>query len=230
MQCPVCKKAIKVGMGGLSNLWKQHNSEKSKACQLALKKKNKLEAVQRSQPSLQSFFIKRPNDLILPTVPIPNHVIAHVIKLTSSVADISSTLSSIPGTLVNKLLADLEKVISDLPSTHLDSIKIEGSSIFPQPLPTTMDCDDSWEFIVEPHLNHFLGFGKSVESIAALLKGKKAVLVSLTKFLREFTGRFQINGALLEEKVRRLIMAIEMSCVAFLDALDCHTHHVQISL
>ena len=118
-------------MGGLSNLWKQHNPGKSKACQLALEKKNKLEAAQRSQPSLQSFFTKRPNDLIPPTVPIPNRVIAHVIEPTSSVADISGALSSIPGTLVNKLLADLEKAISDLPGAHLDPIEIEGSSIFP---------------------------------------------------------------------------------------------------
>ena len=106
-----------MGMGGLSNLWKQHNLGKSKACQLTLKKKNKLEAAQRSQPSLQSFFAKRPNDLILPTVLIPNHVISHVIEPTFSVADISNVLSSIPGTLVNKLLADLEKAIIDLPGT-----------------------------------------------------------------------------------------------------------------
>jgi hypothetical protein len=46
-----------------------------------------------------------------------------------------------------------------------------------------MDHDDAWEFIVDPHLNRFLGFGKSVESVAASLKGQKKALVSMMNFL-----------------------------------------------
>jgi hypothetical protein len=65
-----------------------------------------------------------------------------------------------------------------------------------------MDQDDAWEFILNPHLNHFLGFRKSLESIAALLKGQKKVLVSMMGFLQDFTGQFQIDGALLKGKVR----------------------------
>jgi hypothetical protein len=73
-----------------------------------------------------------------------------------------------------------------------------------------MDRDDIWEFILDPHLNCFLGFGKSVESIATLLKGQKMALVSMVNFLRDITGRFRINGALLEGKVQRLIKVIEI--------------------
>jgi hypothetical protein len=198
-------------MGGLPNFWKQHNPGKSKACQLALKRKNKLEATQRSQPSLQSYFTERPKDLVPPTVPISRRVIAHVIDPSSSIANVAAP-SSIPDTLVNTLLADLEKAINNLPSTHPDLTDTEGLP-FPQTLqglPTDMNRDDAWEFILDPYLNRFLGFGKSIESIAASLTGQKKGLVSMVNFLQEFTGRFRIDGALLEGKIRRLIRAIEV--------------------
>ncbi|KAF8501138.1 hypothetical protein F5888DRAFT_1801651 [Russula emetica] len=196
VQCPVCEKDIRVGMGGLPNFWKQHNPGKSKACQLALKKKNKLKATQRSQPSLQSFFTQNPKVPVPPTVPIARRVIAHVIEPTSSVANVSA-LPPIPNTtLVKNLLADLEKAISNLPNTHTDTTKMEELTMFPPFLPTDMDCDDAWALILDPHLNCFLGFGKSVESVAASLKGQEKELVSLAKFLRYYCqiGQKAITG------------------------------------
>ncbi len=203
---------IKVGMGGLQNLWKQHNPGKSKACQLALEKKNKSKATHRSQPGLQNYFTKRLKDLVVPSVPIPHPVIAQVIEPTSSVADVT-VVPPRPDTLVNNLLADLEKAISDLPSAHPDPTTMENLSIipeFPQALPTNMDRDDVWETILDPYLNRFLGFGKSVESIAESIKGQKKALASMVNFLQEFTRQFRIDGVLLEGKVRRLISAIKM--------------------
>lgn len=203
---------IKVGMGGLQNLWKQHNPGKSKACQLALEKTNKSKAAHRSQPGLQNYFTKRPKDLVTPSVPIPRPVIAQVIEPTSSVADIT-VVSPGPDMLINNLLADLEKAISDLPSTDPVPTAMEELSIipqFPQALPTNMDRDDAWETILDPYLNRFLGFGKSVESIAESIKGRKTALASMVNFFREFTRRFRIDGVLLEGKVRRLISAIKM--------------------
>jgi hypothetical protein len=200
----VCEKDIKVGMGGLPNFLKQHNPGKSKACQLVLEKKNKLNAVKRSQPCLQSFFTRCPKAFVPPIAPIPHCVITHVIKPTSSVANVSTLSSPIPNILVNKLLADLENAISTLPSTlsRSDPTEIEELTIFPPILPTNMDHNDIWEFILDPHLNCFLGFGKSVESIATLLKRQKMALVSMVNFLRDITGQFQIDGALLEGKVQ----------------------------
>ena len=226
VRCPVCERDIKVGMGGLPNFWKQHNPGKSKACQLALEKNKKRKATQKSQPSLQSFFTRQPKDLV--PGPISRRVIAHVIESTSSVTDVAA-LSPISSTLVNTLLADLEKAIRDLPSTDPDQIEMGELNILPHTLPTNMERDDAWEFIVDPHLNRFLGFGKSVESIAASLKGQKKALVSMVKFLRDFTGRFQIDGALLEGKVRRLIEAIKMLCVVF-NPSQFRTHRIRISL
>ena len=196
-------------MGGLLNFWKQHNPGNSNACQLALQKNNKLKAAQRSQPVLLSFFAKCPKDLVPPTVPILHHVIANVVEATSSAANVVeptfsitnvAALSCIPDTLVNTLLADLEKVISNLPGDP-DPTEMKKLSTFSHILPTTIECEDSWKFIVEPHLNCFLGFGKSLESIAASLKEQKKELVTLISFLRDYTRWFQIDGALLEGKV-----------------------------
>lgn len=216
-----------MGMGGLPNFLKQHNPGKSKACQLALEKKNRLDKSQGSQPCLQSFFAKRPKDLVPPTVPIPRRVIAHVIEPTSSVANVSA-LSPKPDTLVNKLLTDLETAINNLPG-YPNQTEMEEIPILPHILPTSVNRDDAWEFILDPHLNRFLGFGKSIESIAASLKGQKKALVSMVNFLRDYTGRFETDGALIEGKVRRLIKAIELLCVVFL-AHRSATHRTWISL
>ena len=126
-----------MGMGGLQNLWKQHNPGKSKACQLAVEKKKKLKVTKRSQPGLQTYFTKRPKDHVAPSIPIPRPVIVQVIKLTSSVANVT-LLSPLPNTLIN-LLADLEKAISDLPSTHPVDTELSIIPEFPQALPMNMD-------------------------------------------------------------------------------------------
>jgi hypothetical protein len=168
-------------MGGLPNFLKQHNPGKSKACQLTLEKKNKQGVIQRTQPCLQSFFTKCPKNLVPPTVPAPHCMITHVIEPTSSITNVSA-LSPKPNTLVNKLLTDLEKVISNLPG-HPNQTETEGLPILPHILPTNTNIYDALVFILDPHLNHFLGFGKSVKSIAKLLKGQKKVLVSMVYFL-----------------------------------------------
>ena len=109
-------------------------------------------------------------------------MIAQVIDLTSSVANIAAP-SSGPNTLVDTLLADLEKAISTLPSNHPDPTDTEELAIFPQALPTSIDRDNAWESILDPCLNRFLGFGRSIESITASLKGQKKALVSMARFL-----------------------------------------------
>ena len=131
-------------------------------------------------------------------VPILHHVIANVIEATSSAANVVeptssvanvTTSSCIPDTLVNTLLADLKKVISNLLGDP-DPTEMKKSSTFSHILPTTIEHEDSWEFIVEPHLNCFLGFGKSLESITVSLKGQKKELVVLISFLQDYTRWF----------------------------------------
>ena len=68
-------------------------------------------------------------------------MIAHVIKLTSSVANVTM-LSPTPDILINTLLANLEKTISNLSSTNPDPTKIKELTIFPQALPANIDHDE----------------------------------------------------------------------------------------
>lgn len=134
-------------------------------------------------------------------------MIPQVIETSSSVTNVSAS-SPIPNTLINTLIADLEKAISNLPSSYPDPTVIEESNFIPHFLPITVDHDDLWIFLVEPYLNRFLGFGKSVESVVASLKGQKKELVLMVRYLRDITGWFRIDRAPIERKVQHLIKAL----------------------
>ena len=98
--------------------------------------KNRLEVTQQLQLCLDSFFIEHPKDFVKPTVPVLYHVIVYVIEPTSSTN--VSILSPISNTLVNNLLTDLERAISNLPN-----ISITGElAIFSNFFPTDINQDD----------------------------------------------------------------------------------------
>jgi len=169
VQCPVCKKDIKVGMGGLENFWKQHNPGMSKVCQENLRKKHRADTQlthQQSQPQIQSFFTKQQKAPVPPTVPTPDHIIAYAIESTLSgnggIADLVTNplnTSAIPDMLASDLLAKLKKLISNLLKTLPDVTKIDEIAVFTENIPTNIDRDDAWKFFLDPLLNHFLGFG-----------------------------------------------------------------------
>jgi len=153
--------------------------------------------------------------LVPPTVPTPDRVIAYAMESNSSrnssAANPSNT-SAISDSLANDLLTKLEKSISNLPKTLPDASEADEIAIFAQNVPTDMDRDDAWESLLDPLLNHFLGFGRSIESISALLRGGDKGLIAMARYLWEFVRQYQIDGALLEGKVLRLIEAIEIQC------------------
>ncbi len=222
VQCPVCRKDIKVGMGGLENFRKQHNPGMSKVCQENLRKQNRADtqrAHQCSQPQIQTFFTKQQKDLIPPTVPTPDHVIVYAMESPSSgnggqdggIAD-PSNASAIPNTLANDLLAKLEKSISNLLKTLPDASETDEIAVFAQNIPIDMDRDDAWEFFLDLLLNCFLGFGRSIESISASLRGGEKGLTVMVRYLSEFVVQYKIDGGLLEGKILRLIEAIELQC------------------
>jgi hypothetical protein len=177
-------------------------------------------AHQRSQSRIQTFFTKQPKVLVPPTVPIPDRVIAYAMESASSgnsgIAG-PSNACIISDTLADGLLMKLEKSISKLPPNTLpDASETDDIAVFAQNIPTDMDRDDAWESLLDPLLNRFLGFGRPIESISASLRGGDKGLNAMARYLREFVGRYRIDGALLEGKVLRLIEAIEFQhrCVA----------------
>jgi len=159
--------------------------------------------------------MKQQKLLVPPTIPTPDRVIAYSMESTlsgnSSIADPSNT-SAISDSLAKDLLTKLEKSISNLPKMLPDASDSDEIAIFAQSVPTDMDRDDAWEFLLDPLLNRFLGFGRTIESISASLRGGEKGLTAMARYLREFVGHYQIDGALLEGKVLQLIEAIESKC------------------
>jgi hypothetical protein len=133
----------------------------------------------------------------------------------SGVADLLNA-STISDSLADDLLTKLEKSISNLPQILPDTSETDEIAVFTQKVPTDMDRDDAWEFLLDPLLNRFLGFGRTIESISASLRGGEKGLTAMAQYLREFVAQYQIDGALLEGKMLRLIEAIEFQsrCVA----------------
>ena len=124
----------------------------------------------------------------------------------------SSNASAVSDLLAKNLLTKLEKSISNLPKTLPDTSDSDEIAVFTQSIPTNMDRDDAWEFLLDPLLNCFLGFRRTIESISASLRGGEKGLTAMARYLQEFVGHYQIDGALLEGKVLQLIEAIESQC------------------
>jgi hypothetical protein len=102
----------------------------------------------------------------------------------------------------------LEKAIRALPalSEASESNKI---AMFSQGISTELDNKDAWEYL-DPLLNHFLGFNRTVESIFKVLHGGEKGLAGMIQYLKEFVSRYQINKVLLKGKVERLVHAFQI--------------------
>jgi hypothetical protein len=133
-------------MGSLQNFLKQYKPGISKACQLNLQKKNSISAHHKSQPHLESFFMKEPKALIPPMILTPLHVVACAIKLTSSRLSVIEPTSSGPtcvsDMLVNNLLTRLEDAIAKLPNLP-EASETHELAAFTQHIPTNMDRDNA---------------------------------------------------------------------------------------
>jgi hypothetical protein len=212
-------------MGGLQNFWKQHNPGVSKACKINLEKKKKAHTHQRNQPGLLSFFTKQPKDFIPPTVPTPTRVIAYAMESTSSgphvTPVISQTVSLVPDTHAINLIKTLEKAVSNLPALP-EASEDDEIAVFAQSVPTDLAKDEAWEYL-DPMLNRFLGFNRTEDSISEALRGGERGLAAMVRYLREFVGRYQIDGGLLEGKIERLVKVIQTRCVTTQLAYSPHT-------
>ena len=185
VRCPVCDKDIKVGMGGVQNFRKQHNPGVSKACSI-----NKKKAAATHQPTQ-------------PSGPHATNVISVPSSPTRSPAAIKAPAI--------KLLAKLETAIKNVPALP-DASEADEITAFSQRIPTDLDKDDAWEYL-DPMLNRFLGFDRSVERISEELRGGDMGLAAMMRYLKEFVGLYQIDIGLLEGKMQRLLEAIQLRCV-----------------
>jgi hypothetical protein len=72
--------------------------------------------------------------------------------------------------------------------------------MFAQRVPTDLAKEDAWEYL-DPMLNQFLGFNQTRESISNKLRGGAWGLAAMVRYLKEFVGRYQIDGGLIEGKI-----------------------------
>ena len=115
----------------------------------------------------------------------------------------------LPNTHTVSVLATLERAIRAL-LTLPEATKTDEIAVFSQHVPTELDKDDPWEYL-NPLLNHFLGFNRSVENISeALWGGGENGLVAIVQYLKDFVIQYEIDEGLLKGKLSRLIHAIQM--------------------
>lgn len=120
---------------------------------------------------------------------------------------VSRTASTLPDTHVVNILVTLEKAIDKLPDLP-EASESDEISVFAQSVPTDLAEDDAWEYL-DPMLNRFLGFNQTEESISNKLRGGARGLTAMVRYLKEFVGRYQIDGGLLEGKIKRLVNVIQ---------------------
>ena len=114
------------------------------------------------------------------------------------------------------VLAKLEKAIKDLPVLP-DATGSDEIAMFSENVPTDLAKEDAWEYL-DPMLNRFLGFNRSAESIYNELRGGARGLSGMAQYLKDFVRRYDIDGALLEGKIERLVNVIQMQCVDMIRA------------
>ena len=216
-------------MGGIQNLWKQHNPGVSKACRLNLERRKKSSAHQQSQSGILTFFTKQRKAVIPPTIPVPAPVIAYTMESTSQFSE-THTMGTTPRTASSKsaptnthtikILATLDKVVESLPLAVLpDASDSDEIAVFSGNVPTNLAKEEAWEYL-DPMLNHFLGFDRTAASIYNELRGGVRGLSAMVRYLEDFVGHYELEGALLEGKIQRLINVIQTQCVRITRSRD----------
>ena len=205
-------------MGGIQNVLKQHNPGVSKICRLNLEKKNKAITHQKSQPGLLHFFKKEPSVVVPPTVPNLAPVIAYAMESVSQLSGthktgvMPRTASTARNTHTVNILVTLEEAVESLPALP-DAGESDEIAAFSENVPTDLAKEEAWEYL-DPMLNRFLGFNRTAGSIYNELRGGAKGLSGMVRYLNDFVGRYEIDGALLEGKIQRLVNVIQTWCVA----------------
>ena len=106
----------------------------------------------------------------------------------------------------------LEKAIEDLPVLP-DANEGDEITMFSDNIPTDLVKEDAWEYL-DPMLNRFLGFNRTAESIYNELRGGARGLPAMVQYLKDFVRLYEVEGALLEGKIERLVNIIQTQCVA----------------
>jgi hypothetical protein len=121
-----------------------------------------------------------------------------------------------------KILATLDKAVKSLPLAVLpDASDSDEIALFSGNVPTDLAKEEAWEYL-DPMLNRFLGFDRTAASIYDELRGGARGLSAMVRYLEDFVGRYEIDGALLEGKIQRLVNVIQTQCVGITRSKCAH--------
>ena len=98
------------------------------------------------------------------------------------------------------LLVTLENAVTNLPVLP-DASECDKIAVFSGSIPTGLAKEEAWEYL-DLMPNRFLGFNRMAEGIFNELQGGARGLSVLVRYLKDFVGQYEIDGALLEGNVK----------------------------
>ena len=106
------------------------------------------------------------------------------------------------------LLSKLERVSISLPLSTPEGTEIDALARFSgNPVLELEAGQDAWE-MADRALNGAIGYGKTVEEIAQIIRRGPRGMDGLCKWLRILVSELQVDEVLLEGKIKRLISAM----------------------
>ncbi|TFY53533.1 hypothetical protein EVG20_g10072 [Dentipellis fragilis] len=189
--CPECRQTVRLGNGGINNLIKIHLPSRkcAEACKEQAKRTN-----QARDPRITQFFAAAPKKKLIPlavTAPLP--VIATPLPQTANQAE--------------HLLQRLCDAIDSLPSSIPEANDGDVLAAFAYPPPENLDPSEAWEML-DPVLNRLVGWGKTAASFSEHVRRGEKGMDALHAYLEFFVNHYNIDGGLLEGKIRVMLDAI----------------------
>lgn len=234
--CPDCGEEVSVGNGGIENFKKRHRGKKK--CRERRAEKE-AEARRRLGPKITNWLVPSAKQKrVQPTVSSPPPVTSRI-TLDTDLPGPSSTCRSespfvdiesvdarpaspaIPSPppsdrtarqepLADALLRRLKAAIDELPSCVPEAKAADRISSFATTaIPLGLAPDEAWEAL-DPVLNRFLGYDVTAEGLAAEVRRGEKGMSAFWRYLNSWVTEYNIDGALLEGKVNKLISAIKI--------------------
>ena len=113
-----------------------------------------------------------------------------------------------PSSSTTSLLSELERVSVSLPLSTPEGTEMDILARFSvDPVLELEAGDDAWE-MADRALNGVIGYGKTVEEIATIIRRGPLGMDGLCRWLKILVSELQVDEVLLEGKIKRLIDAM----------------------
>ena len=141
--------------------------------------------------------------------PTPDNDFILTIDVDASGSSPPSIMTPSAGALsASSILSEFERVTASLPWSIPEGLATDTLSRFSgNPSLELEDGQDAWE-MADPALNWAIGFGKTVDEIAEIIRRGPLGMDGFCRWLRVLVYELKVDERLLEGKVKRLIDAM----------------------